>query len=101
MSFIVVIYDGDYPDGKGSSCTLLGSYLSRRAARFISEAYRRRNKVDFYPKIIESEVPPDDPQAYILEENLKNQKDNIEKKQKKYKEKKYFRSPELQENSEE
>jgi len=74
MSHIVVVYEGDYPDGKDSKCTLLGSYHSRGAARFISEAHKRRNKLEFYPRIMESDVPPDFPEADILEENLKLQK---------------------------
>ena len=77
MSFIVVVYDGDYPDGKGSSCTLLGSYISRNAARFISEAHKRRNKLEFYPRIMEVDVPPDFPEAQILEQNLKIEKSKI------------------------
>lgn len=82
MSFIVIIYEGNYPDGPGSSCKLLGSYLSRKAGRFISEAYKRRNKLEFYPRIIESDVPPDLPAATILEANLsllESQKDNAKK----------------------
>ncbi len=70
MSFIVIIYEGNYPDGPGSSCKLLGSYLSRKAGRFISETYKRRNKLEFYPRIVESDVPPDFPEAEILEANL-------------------------------
>lgn len=88
MSFIVVVYEGDYPDGAGSSCKLLGSYLSRNAARFISEAYKRRNKIDFYPRIMEADVPPDMPEAKILEENLRLQEikeRNEKRKQHKYK----------------
>lgn len=71
MSFIVVVYEGDYPDGKDSKCVLLGSYHSRGAARFISEAHRRRNKLEFFPRIMESDVPADSPEANILEENLR------------------------------
>ena len=71
MSYIVVVYEGDYPDGKDSKCTLLGSYHTRSAARFISEVHKRRNKLEFYPRIMESDVPPDFPEANILEENLK------------------------------
>lgn len=88
MSHIVVIYDGDYPDGPGSSCTLLGSYISRNGARFISEAHKRRNKLDFYPRIMEADVPPDMPEAQILEDNLRLQEikeRNEKKKQNKYK----------------
>jgi len=86
MSFIIVVYDGDYPDGPGSSCSLLGSYLSRNAARYISEAYKRRNKLDFYPRIMEADVPPDMPEAQILEENLQLQeiKEQNEKKKQPY-----------------
>jgi len=82
MSFIVVVYEGDYPDGPGSSCSLLGSYLSRTAARFISEAHKRRNKLDFYPRIMETDVPADLPEAQILEDNLHLQeiKEKHEKK---------------------
>ena len=82
MSFIVVIYEGDYPDGPGSSCKLLGSYLSRKAARYISEAHKRRNKLEFYPRIMETDVPPDVPEAEMLEENLRLQelKERFEKK---------------------
>jgi len=82
MSFIVVVYEGDYPDGKGSSCSLLGSYISRGAGRFISEAHKRRNKLDFYPRIMEVDVPPDIPEAQILEDNLRMQeiKEKNEKK---------------------
>lgn len=70
MSYIVVVYEGEYPDGPGSKCTLLGAYISRKAARFISEAHKRRNKLEFYPRILESDAPPD-PEAFILEENLR------------------------------
>lgn len=89
MSFIVVVYDGDYPDGAGSSCQLLGSYLSRGAARFISEAYKRRNKTDFYPRIMEANVPPDMPEAQILEDNLRLQeiKEKNDNKKKQHKQK--------------
>jgi len=85
MSFIVVKYEGNYPDGSGSSCTLLGSYLSRKAARFISETYKRRNRLDFYPRIMESDVPPDVPEAKNLEINLKLQelKEKMERKNEK------------------
>jgi hypothetical protein len=88
MSYIVVVYDGDYPDGPGSSCSLLGSYISRNAARYISEAYKRRNKLDFYPRIMEADVPPDLPEAEILEENLRLielKEKNEKRKQNKYK----------------
>jgi hypothetical protein len=84
MSFIVVVYEGNYPDDKGSSCTLLGSYLSRKAGRFVSEAHKRRNKLDFYPRIIESEVPADLPEALILEDNLR-----LQELKEKYEHKKY------------
>ena len=70
MSFIVIIYEGNYPDGPGSSCKLLGSYLSRKAGRFISETYKRTNKLEFYPRIIEADGPPDLPEAETLEANL-------------------------------
>jgi hypothetical protein len=84
MSFIVIIYEGNYPDGPGSSCTLLGSYLSRKAGRFISETYKRRNKLEFYPRILEADVPPDLPEAEILEANLRLQelRENNDKKHK-------------------
>ena len=82
MSFIVIIYDGNYPDGPGSSCKLLGAYLSRRAGRFISETYKRRNKLEFYPRIIESDVPPDLPEAEILEANLRLQESQLENEKK-------------------
>lgn len=78
MSFIVIIYEGNYPDGPDSKCTLLGSYHSRVAARFISEVHKRRNKLDFYPRILEATVPADEPEATILEENLKIQKSKEE-----------------------
>ncbi len=78
MSFIVIIYDGNYPDSPGSSCDLLGSYHTRDAARFISEVHKRRNKLDFYPRILEVAVPADEPEASILEENLKIQKSKEE-----------------------
>ena len=99
MSFIVVVYEGNYPDDKGSSCTLLGAYLSRKAGRYISEAHKRRNKLDFYPRIIESDVPSDLPEAQILEDNLKLQEQR-DKHERKRHNKTTYKAPELRsENS--
>jgi len=70
MSFIVVIYEGNYPEA-GGVCKLLGVYKSRKAAKFIADTYKRKNKSEQYPRIMESNVKPDIPEADILEENLR------------------------------
>lgn len=54
MNYSVLVYEGDYPEGEGSSCTLLGIYYTREDARFISETDKKREKRTFFPRIVET-----------------------------------------------
>lgn len=81
MSYVVVVYEGNYPE-EGGVCKLLGVYRTKEAAKFIADTHKRKNRADPYPRIFESNVKPDMPESKILEENLKLMeiKANTEKK---------------------
>ena len=57
VNYAVVRYKGNFYKGNGE-CYMYGIYPTHRAAMFISRCVKRNEKLNFYPKVIETENEP-------------------------------------------